>query len=129
MNRRNLILGDTIAIALLTLIGFATHGEADLSFLPRMAAIFFPLLIAWFVLAPSLRLFDRQITADPKQLWRAILAMIFAASLAAILRGLLLNAAILPIFGVVLGVTSAFGMLLWRSLYLLLDRRNLKNSL
>ncbi|HEX5836517.1 MAG TPA: DUF3054 domain-containing protein [Anaerolineales bacterium] len=123
MKIRILILGDILAIALLTIIGFATHGETDLSYLPRMAVLFFPLLLAWFALAPSMRLFDGQITSDPKQLWRPILAMTFAASLAAILRGLLLNAAILPIFGLVLAVTSAFGMLVWRAIYLFLYRK------
>ena len=88
-----------------------------------MSAFFFPLLIAWFALAPSIRLFDRQITSDPKQLWRPILAMTFAASLAAILRGLILNAAILPIFGLILAATSAFGMLVWRAVYLFLHRK------
>ena len=123
MKSRILILGDILAITLLTIIGFATHGETDLAYLPRMAAFFFPLLIAWFALTPSIRLFDRQITSDPKQLWRPILAMTFAASLAAILRGLILNAAILPIFGLVLAATSAFGMLVWRAAYLFLYRK------
>jgi hypothetical protein len=88
-----------------------------------MAALFFPLVIAWFLLAPSIGLFDRQIISNPKQLWRPILAMTFAASLAAILRGLILNAAILPIFGLVLAGTSAFGMLAWRAVYLFLRRK------
>lgn len=118
-----MILGDVLAIALLTIIGFATHGETDLSFVPRMAALFFPLLVAWFALAPSMRLFDRQIISDPKQLWRPTLAMTFAASLAAILRGLILNAAILPIFGLILAATSAFGMLVWRTIYFFLHRK------
>jgi hypothetical protein len=118
-----LILGDLLAIALLTIIGFATHGETDLSYLPRMATLFFPLLISWFALAASMRLFDRQITSDPKQLWRPILAMTYAAALAATLRGLILNAAILPIFGLVLAATSAFGMLVWRAAYLFLQRK------
>ena len=124
MSKRILILGDLLAIGLLTFVGFATHGEADLSFLPRMAAIFFPLTISWFILAPSLRLYERQITSEPKQLWRAISGMVFAASLAAVLRGLILNAPIIPIFGVVLAATSAFGMLIWRGLYIFLSRQS-----
>jgi hypothetical protein len=118
-SNRILIPGDILAIALITLIGFATHGEADLAFLPRMAAVSLPLAVSWFILAPPLRLFEQQIVSDPKQLWRAILGMVFAASLAAVLRGLILNAPIIPIFGVVLAATSAFGMLVWRAIYLL----------
>jgi len=115
-----LILGDITATALVTLIGFATHGEVEVAFLPRMGAAFFPLLISWFLLAPSLGLFQKQITRNPRQLWRPMLAMIFAASFAAVLRGLLLNAPIIPIFALVLSTTSAFAMLVWRGMYLLL---------
>jgi flagellar biosynthesis protein FliQ len=123
MNKNILIVGDILAILITTLIGFVTHGEAELSFLPRMAAAFFPLVIAWFLLAPFLGLFQREITSDAKQLWRPVLAMIFAGPLAAVLRGLWLGAAIIPIFAVVLASTSAFGMLLWRGLYYFFDRK------
>src|SRR5512139_3774465 len=97
-----LILGDILAIALVTVIGFVTHRETDVSVLPRVAALFFPLLISWFFLAPSLGLFRTQMTADARQLWRPALAMAFAAPFAAVLRGLLLNAPIIPIFAVAL---------------------------
>ena len=118
-----LILGDLLAIALVTVIGFATHGETGLSFLPRMAAAFFPISLAWFVLAPALGLFRVENVSEPKQLWRPVLAMVFAAPLAAVLRGLLLNAPIIPIFAVVLASTSAFGMLVWRAIYWAFARR------
>ena len=123
MNKGILILGDILAIALLTIIGFATHDEAALSFLPRMAAFFFPLCISWFLLAPSLGLFQREITSNPKQLWRPALAAFFAAPLAAVLRGFLLNAPIIPIFAGVLAATSALGMVIWRGLHLFLNRK------
>ena len=122
MKKSILILGDILAILIVTIIGFATHGEAGFSFLPRMAAAFFPLLIGWFLLAPFLELFQQEYTSNTKQLWRPVLAMIFAASFAAVLRGFLLNAPILPIFAVVLGATSASGILIWRTIYLFLNR-------
>ena len=127
-----LILGDILAILIVTVIGFATHGEVGtaspgaLVVLPRMAAVFFPLTIAWFVLSPFLGLFQQEFTSNPKQLWRPVLAMVFAAPLAAVLRGFLLNAPIIPIFAVVLASTSAFGMLVWRGIYLLLIRKKLQ---
>ena len=123
MNRSILILGDTLAIALLTLIGFATHGEADVSFAPRMAVLFFPLTISWFLLAPALGLFKPEITSSTRELWRPALAMIFASSLAVVLRGFLLNAPIIPIFAAVLAGVSALGMVIWRALYVLWNRR------
>ena len=117
MNKSILILGDLLAIALVTLIGFATHGEAEVSFVPRMAAIYFPLSIAWFLLAPSLGLFQPETTSHPKQVWRAALAMIFAAPLAAVLRGFILNAPVIPVFAAVLAGTSALGMVVWRLIW------------
>ena len=122
MRKWILILGDILAIALITFIGFASHGEAGVSFLPRMAAAFFPLLIGWFLLAPGIGLFHTEIVHNARQLWRPVLTAFFAASFAVILRGLILNAPIIAIFGIVLGATTALGMLLWRGLYLFLKR-------
>lgn len=124
MNKKTiLILGDIIAIAIVTVIGFVTHGETGFSFLPRMAASFFPVLAGWFLLAPWLGLFDEQVIANPKLLWRVPLAMLFAAPLAVILRAALLGSAALPLFTLILGLTSAFGMLIWRAFYLFLQKR------
>lgn len=122
-NKTTLVVGDLIAIALVTVIGFATHGETGISFLPRMAASFFPVSVSWFLLAPWFGLFDEQVIADPKLLWRVPLVMLFAAPLAVILRAALLGAAALPLFTLILGLTSAFGMLIWRALYLFLQKR------
>jgi hypothetical protein len=122
MKKYILILGDFVAIASITFIGFASHGEAGAAFLPRMGAAFFPLILSWFLLSPALGLFQEQTVLNPKQLWRPVLAMIFAAPFAAVLRGLILNAPVVPIFAVVLSATSAFGMLVWRGIYLFLKR-------
>ena len=122
-DRSVLIAGDILAIGFITLIGFATHGETGLSFLPRMAATFFPLVIGWFLLAPRLGLFQDEVIHNARQLWRPALAALFAAPLAAVLRGLMLNTPIIPIFAVVLGVISALGMVVWRALYFLLNRK------
>jgi len=122
-SKQILFAGDILAIAIVTMIGFATHGEADLSFLPRMLAAFIPLTVAWFILAPWLGLFQQEITRSPKQLWRPVLAMLFAGPFAVVLRGLILNAPIIPIFAVVLSATSAFGMLVWRGIFYFFTRK------
>jgi hypothetical protein len=124
MKKSVLILGDLLAITLVTLIGFAAHGEADMSFLPRMAVVYFPLSISWFLLAPALGLFQPETVSNPKQWWRPAFAMIFAAPLAAVLRGFLLNAPVIPIFAAVLAAASALGMVIWRWIwYASLKRR------
>jgi hypothetical protein len=94
-----LIFGDALAIAIVTVTGFAAHGEADLFYLPRMLAAFLPLTAAWFLLAPWFGLFQPEVASNPRQLWRPALAMFFAAPFAAVLRGLWLNAPIIPICG------------------------------
>lgn len=120
----SLILGDILAIALVTIIGFVTHGEGGLSFLPRMAAAFFPLVVTWLILAPWFDLFNPQTASNPKLLWLPALAILFAAPLALVFRGLFLNTPIIPIFAVVFTSTSAFGLVVWRIIYFFLIRRN-----
>ena len=134
-NKTILILGDGLTLLIVTLIGFATHGESGISFLPRMLAAFIPLLIGWFLLAPWFGLFNIETISTPTQpppfsktKWgrshvvKAGMAMLYAGTLAVVLRGLILNAPIIPIFAVVLSVTSGLGMMIWRGIYLLLKR-------
>lgn len=119
----SLVLGDIIALAIITVIGFATHGETDLSFLPRMLTTFIPLVVGWFLIAPWLGLFDPKVTSAPKQLWRPPLAMLLAAPTTAILRAALLNAVALPLFALILGSSAALGLLIWRGLWALIAQR------
>lgn len=124
MNKRSiLILGDILAFIVLTVIGFATHGETDASFLPRMAAVFFPAVFAWFVLAPWFGLLDETVINIPRNLLRIPLAFLFVAPLAVILRGAWLNAPVLPLFALIFGSSNALGMIIWRWLYILIEKR------
>ncbi len=124
MNKLILIVGDILAIAIVTIIGFASHGETGTSFLPRIAAAFFPLLVGWFLLAPWFGLFQEEVVHNARQLWRPALSALFAAPLAAVLRGFILNAAVIPIFAVVLGGTTAVGMIIWRGICAMLLRKS-----
>jgi len=123
MSKYTLILGDLIAIAILTVIGFASHGETDVSYLPRMAATFVPLAAGWFALAAALGLFEAERVHNARQLWRPALAAFFATQFAVILRGLWLNSAVVPLFGMILGATSALGMTIWRGIAVWLGRK------
>ena len=123
MPKLTLYAGDILTLLVTTLIGFATHDELRPEFLLRMVAAIIPLTIAWFLLAPWFGLFQPEIIANPKQLWRPVLAMLFAAPLAGVFRGLILQVDIVPIFIIVFGATSAFGMVLWRGMYLLWYKR------
>jgi Protein of unknown function (DUF3054) len=131
MKNKIIILGDILTLLIVALIGFATHGETSISFFPRMLTTFIPLVIGWFLLSPWFGLFDSAPPqASPNSLnlgrvtvGRVGLAMLFAGPLAVVLRGLILNAPIIPIFAVVLSATSALGMMIWRTSYFLLNRR------
>lgn len=121
--RSVLIAGDVLLLGLLTILGFATHGETGASFIPRMGTTFLPLVLGWFMIAPWLGLFDEAVTFNFKLLWRIIPAMLFVAPLAVVLRATLLHSAALPIFALVLGGMNALGMLVWRTIYIYLFRK------
>lgn len=123
MNKKNiLMLGDAIAIAILTYIGFAFHNQTEIS--SRMATTFFPMLLGWFLLAPWFGLFDENVTPNQKLLLRVPLAMLFVAPLASILRSASLGSAALPTFTFILGFTNAIGMLIWRWIYYFITNQN-----
>jgi hypothetical protein len=125
--RPTLILGDILTLALVTLAGFATHGQTSPTLAPRimlrMMTSFLPLLAGWFLLAPLLGLFSAQITINPRQLWRPVYAMLLAAPLVGVLRAVMLNGIVLPLFVLILGASAALGILLWRALFLFIQHR------
>jgi hypothetical protein len=123
MKTSMLVAGDVLALAVVTLVGFGSHGEFSAAFLPRMAAAFLPLCAGWFLLAPHLGLFERAVKPAASGLWRPGFVMLFAGPLAVVLRGLLLGSPIMPSFGVVLSITSALALTIWRGIWLLLQRR------
>jgi hypothetical protein len=122
-----LISGDVITLGLVTVFGFATHGEIGTAGV-RMLSTFLPLAAAWLIIAPHLGVFEIQRTLDARQLWRPFWAMILASPLAAWGRGLILNAPILPVFVMVLGGISALALLAWRALYWVFASRQSHSS-
>jgi hypothetical protein len=117
-----LILGDVLALIVITLIGFATHNELLLFPVERILATFLPLLAGWFLIAPWLGLFKSEITSNPRQLWRPVLATLLAAPLTGLLRAMMLNSVVIPLFVLILGGSAALGMLVWRVLWWLFTR-------
>ncbi len=122
MKHTALIAGDVFALAIVTLVGFASHGEFSFAFLGHMAAAFVPLCIGWFLLAPSLGLFEDAASRSASVLWRPAFVMLFAGPFAVLVRGILLASPIQPAFGVVLSLTSALALTLWRLLWWALRR-------
>jgi hypothetical protein len=116
-----LLVGDVFTLVVVTILGFASHAALDAG--PRMLATFVPLLAAWLLIAPHLRVYHRETTQEPNQLWRPFWAMWLAAPMAGWLRGVLLGTAVLPVFVFILGGVGAFSILLWRSIYYLITVR------
>ncbi len=120
--RRDWILwvGDGIVFALVTITGFATHGELGQAGL-RMLTTFAPLCAAWVVVGLPMQVFDSALVSQPRQLWRPVWAMLAAGPLAALLRALLLGGQpVIPVFALVLSASAAIGMLVWRMVFYLL---------
>ena len=120
--RAILLAGDILVLAVVTAVGFASHGTLG-SAGTRMLTTFLPILAGWFMTAPFLGAYDPQRAADWHQLWRPFWAMVLAGPMAALLRGFWLNSPILPVFVVVLGGISALSILGWRLIYALLAAR------
>jgi asparagine N-glycosylation enzyme membrane subunit Stt3 len=120
--RAILLSGDILVLAVVTAVGFASHGTFGSSG-ARMLSTFLPLLAGWFMVAPLLGVYDPQRAADLRQVWRPFWAMVLAGPMAALLRGFWLNSPILPVFVVVLGGISALSILGWRLVYALLAVR------
>src|SRR5690242_8103125 len=119
-----LILGDLLGILLITLVGFASHGE--ISSVGRMLSTFVPVCIGWGLAASLLGLYQPDISADLYNLWRPAFAALLGIPLATWLRGVWLDAPILPIFVLVMIVTTALVMTLWRGTWMLLHRRKVR---
>jgi hypothetical protein len=123
MNKTNiLILGDIITLAIVTLIGFISHGESDSSYLPRFFAALITLLLAWFGFIRWVGLLNDEIVLEPKNLYCIPLAMIFVIPLAAFGRGLILNSPIQPSFVIAFFATNTIGILIWRVIYIFIAK-------
>jgi ABC-type xylose transport system permease subunit len=119
--------GDALVLVIVTVIGFATHGELATAGL-RMLTTYVPLALAWALIAPWLGLYNQTMIHDPRQLWRPVWAWILAAPLAGWLRGFWLDVPIIPIFVLALGGFTALAMLVWRGVYLLLRREEVAHG-
>jgi len=116
-----LYAGDGVVLGLVTLVGFATHGELTSAGF-RLLTTFIPLVIAWALIGPWLGVFNSRNILAVHEIWRPVLAMFLAAPMAAWLRGVWLDAPIDPVFVSVIGAVSAAGLLIWRGIYLIVTR-------
>lgn len=110
-------MGDLIVISLVTLVGFASHGELQAAGW-RMLTTFVPLVVAWFVVGLPVGLFDVDHALASGKLWFPLWGAVLAGPLAVLIRSLLLGMRpIVPAFALV--ITGVFGLaiLVWRLVF------------
>jgi hypothetical protein len=116
-----LILGDLLAVLLITLLGFDHHGESTAWL--RMFTTILPLCLGWGLAAGLLGLYQEPVARDAHQIWRPAVAALLGAPLACWLRGAWLGAPIPPIFILVMVSAVAIVMTVWRGGWMLVKRR------
>ncbi len=70
------IVGDIVVLALITIIGFATHHTLDAYW--RMTVTVLVTLIAWAVVAPWFDAFSMTTLTRPSSVWKILLATVVA---------------------------------------------------
>ncbi len=113
---RTLLIGDLVVLALLTLLGFATHQQVGAWY--RMAVVFTSVGFAWLWTAPWLGLFREDLTRRPGQIWwRTAWAWTLAGPLGLVLRAIWLDAPLIPLFAMIFVGLNGLGFVLWRTAY------------
>ncbi len=131
-NRNNLlrtgvlVFGDIVVFLVFAAVGRRSHGEgAGLSAVLQVVTTAVPFLVGWFLVAPFVGAFRRNIMADPlKMARRTALAWLAAWPVAMLLRGLLVDHAIPPwTFWLVAFLANTVFLQIWRLPYALVTRR------
>ena len=118
----NLIIGDALAFIVFAAIGRGSHGEAiGPSAIVQILLTAAPFAAGWFIVAPFLGAFRRDITDNPrKMLNRTLLAWLCSWPVAMALRGVFVDHAVPPLsFALITLVFNTGILILWRWPYAL----------
>lgn len=122
-----LVLGDIVVFLVFAAIGRRSHGEeAGLSAVIQVGTTAVPFLLGWFLVAPFIGAFRRDIQANPLNMARrTALAWLAAWPVAMLLRGLLVDHAIPPwTFWLVAFLSNTVFLQVWRIPYALITKRS-----
>jgi hypothetical protein len=122
-----LLIGDALVIDLIIMLGFRYHNLSE-AVGSRLFLNWLSFFFAWLLVASALRFYDPRWTARREELWRSLPVAGLSAPLGALLRAPLLDAAIHPIFVLVMAAIMAIGMFLWRGFYVLLLAPRLRSN-
>ncbi len=117
-----LALGDMLVFLAFAAIGRGSHGEATgLAAIPQVILTAAPFAIAWFIVAPFVGVYRRELMADPRKMAaRTLLGWVLSWPVAMALRGIFVDHAVPPwTFAVIALVVNAAFLLIWRWPYAL----------
>lgn len=113
-----LVIDDAIVIFIVTFYGIRFH-QTDPSLFTRLPYTLLPFLASWVLTAAILQLYNQTIASTWNQLWRVPLAAALATPIGAAVRALWLGIPLVLIFVVVMGVAILAGILISRSVFIL----------
>lgn len=113
--QRRALVGDILVLAMMTVVGFASHGELKAG--PRMLATFIPFVLAWLWVSPWFGLYEEDVLRQPRQVWRVLWAWSAGAPLGALSRALVLGREVVPVFVLVVFTLNGLALVLWRATY------------
>jgi hypothetical protein len=117
-----LVVDDAVVLVIISIIGITFH-QTDPSLFARLPYTLLPFLGAWVFFAATLQMYDPAVASAWNQLWRVLVAAALTAAIGASLRALWLGIPIAPIFVVVMGLAITLGILLSRSIFILIFGR------
>ncbi len=112
-----LVVGDAIAFLVFAAIGRSSHGEAaGLTAIPQIALTAAPFAAGWFIVAPFVGAYRRELTAQPRKMAiRTILSWVLSWPVAMALRGIFVDHAVPPVsFAIITLIVNTFILLIWR---------------
>jgi len=114
-----LLFDDAIAFIVITLVGINMH-QTDPSLFARLPFTLLPFLATWIFFAATLQLYDPITALAWPQLWRIPVASALTAPTGAVIRAIWLGSSLVPIFVLVMGTAIAVGILVSRSIFILI---------
>jgi len=115
-------IGDILVFLVFSVIGRISHGEpVGLTALPQVVGTAAPFAAGWFIVAPFVGAYRRDITEQPRQMAkRTAFAWVLACPVGLTLRGIFVDRGVPPFsFAIITLLFVLIVMLLWRWPYAL----------
>lgn len=113
----SLAMGDALCFLIFAAIGRGNHGEATgLAAIPQIVVTALPFLAGWFLVAPFVGAFRRDLAANPRKMaGRTLLSWVLAWPVAMAIRGIFVDHGIPPLtFALITLIFNTIILLLWR---------------